>query len=222
VIQELKQALAHVLWIGGATDAGKTTISRMIAERYGFQRYDYDQNDLPQMTRLAETNATHHAFLAASMDERWVQPEPEDLLKRELECFQDRFRLVIEELLILPKAPVIVAEGFGLTPELLWPLLSDRRQAIWLVPTEAFKWASMRRRNKPTFRDQTSDPARATWNLFQRDMLLADHVKAEAQARGLTVWEVDGSRSAEETATLIEEHFAPFLSRPYLTPTPRP
>lgn len=30
-----KQALAHVLWLGGGTDAGKTTIAEAIANRYG-------------------------------------------------------------------------------------------------------------------------------------------------------------------------------------------
>jgi len=46
--------LAHVLWIAGATDTGKTTISQIIAERYGLQLYNYDQHDLAQVKRLAE------------------------------------------------------------------------------------------------------------------------------------------------------------------------
>ena len=43
--QKLKQALSHVLWIGGATDTGKTTISHILAKRYGFQVYNYDEHD---------------------------------------------------------------------------------------------------------------------------------------------------------------------------------
>ena len=104
-----------------------------------------------------------------------------------------------------------MAEGFGFTPELLSPILSSKRQAIWLVPTEDFKWASMERRNKPSFRDEVSDPKRATRNIFIRDMLLAKQVRAQAQSRGLTVHEIDGSRSVEEMAVLIEQHFKPFL-----------
>jgi len=78
---------------------------------------------------------------------------------------------------------------------------------------EGFKWASMKRRNKPSFRDETSNPERATRNVFRRDMLLAERVKAQVQARGFIVYEVDGSRSAEEIATLIEQHFEPLLHR---------
>ena len=209
--QEHRQVLSHVLWIGGATDTGKTTISRIIAERYGLQIYNYDRHDLPQVERLAQTLPRYRAFLDASLDERWVHPEPEDLLQFVLRGFQDRFPLVVEDLLDLPKKPMIVAEGFGFTPELLSPILSSKRQAIWLVPTEDFKWASMERRNKPSFRDKVSDPKRATRNVFMRDMLLAKQVRAQAQSRGLTVYEIDGSRSVEEMAVLIEQHFKPFL-----------
>jgi hypothetical protein len=142
-----------------------------------------------------------------------VRPEPENLLQFTLRAFRDRFPLVIEELLALPRQPLVVAESHGLVPELVGPVLSSRRQAIWLVPTVEFKWASIKRCNKPSFRDETRDPARATINVFTRDMLLAEAVKAQAQVRGLTVVEVDGSRPAEEMATLVEQHFGPFLHR---------
>ena len=211
VDQELRQALSHILWIGGATDTGKTTVSQIIAERYELQLYNYDRHDLPQIERLAQTLPRYRAFLSASLDERWVHPEPEDLVQFMLRAFRDRFPLVIEDLLALPRKPMIVAEGFGFTPELLSPVLSSKRQAIWLVPTEGFKWASMKRRNKPSFRDKTSNPERAARNVFRRDMLLAERVKAQAQSRGLAVYDVDESRSLEEMATLIEQHFEPFL-----------
>ena len=208
--QELGQALSHVLWIGGATDTGKTTASQIIAERHGLYVYSYDRHDRPQIERLARTHAHYRAFLAASLEENWVRPKPEALLEFTLQAFRDRFPLVIEELLALPRDPMVV-EGHGLMPELVAPVLSSKRQAIWLVPTEAFKWASMRRRNKPSFRDKVSDPKRATSNVFRRDMLVAATVEAQAEAQGLTVYEVDGSRTAKEMATLIEQHFGPLL-----------
>jgi len=209
--QELKQAISHVLWIGGGTDSGKTTISRIIAERYGFQIYNYDQHDLPQMECLAQAMPHYRLFLSETLDERWVRPEPEDILQRTLQAFQDRFPLVVEELLGMPKDPMIVAEGFGFTPELLSPLLPSSRQAIWLVPTEEFKRASMERRNKPSFKDKVSDPERATRNLFLRDMLLAKQVKLQAQSFGMTVYEIDGALPVEQIAALVEQHFKPLF-----------
>ena len=37
-------SLARILWIGGATDAGKTTPAKLLAERNGFQLYHYDKS----------------------------------------------------------------------------------------------------------------------------------------------------------------------------------
>jgi 2-phosphoglycerate kinase len=218
--QKARRALSHVLWIGGATDAGKTTVSQTIADRYGLQLYNYDRQDLPQLTRLAQTKPCYRAFLSASLDERWVHPQPEELLQFLVRGFRDRFPLVAQDLLALSREPMVLAEGFGFTPELLSPVLSNKRQAIWLVPTEEFKRESMKRRNKPSFRDQVSNPERATRNVFRRDMLLAERVKAQAQSRGLTIYEVDGSRSAQEIATLIEHHLEPFLHGTRGAPSP--
>jgi hypothetical protein len=69
----------------------------------------------------------------------------------------------------------------------------------------------MERRGKPSFRDQVSDPVRATRNVLRRDMMLAERVREQAQSQSLTVYEVDGSRSIDEMVALIESHFEPFL-----------
>ncbi len=40
---DLKGALAHVLWIGGATGAGTTSVAQAMAEKHGLQAYHYDR-----------------------------------------------------------------------------------------------------------------------------------------------------------------------------------
>jgi hypothetical protein len=37
-----RAALAHVLWLGGAPDAGKTTVARALARRFGLRLYLLD------------------------------------------------------------------------------------------------------------------------------------------------------------------------------------
>ncbi len=66
------------------------------------QIYHYDQRDLAHHEQLAQTHPAYQAFLAASLDERWVYPEPEELFQRMLQSFQDRFPLVIQDLIALP------------------------------------------------------------------------------------------------------------------------
>jgi hypothetical protein len=210
--QELRQELSHVLWIGGATDAGKSTIARNLADRYGLVVYHYDKQDAIHHDRLAGTVPQIRKFMEASLDERWVYPEPAALFEFLFVAFSCRFPLVVEDLLALTANKPIVAEGFGLLPDLVDPILSSPWQAIWLVPTETFKWESMARRGKPSFAKLTSNPEKARMNLFARDTMLADYYREHVTAYGYTLYEIDGSASSEEMTTLVHDHFFRYLS----------
>jgi 2-phosphoglycerate kinase len=201
------QDLTHVLWIGGATDSGKSTLAIQLAGRHGLQVYHYDRRDLAHHEILAQTNPAYRSFLTASLGERWVFPEPEELFQRSLQSFRDRFPLLIEDLIALPRHPGIIVEGFGLLPELLAPLLSRPTQAVWLVPTPAFKQASMARRSKPSFASQTSDPERARANLLERDRLLTVFICEQVVSYGYTLYHIDGARSPDEMVKLLEQSF---------------
>lgn len=152
------------------------------------------------------------AFQALTMDERLVLPTPRVIADGIIRIGAERFGLGVEDLLALPKRPRVLAEGPCPFPELVAPLLSDLHQAVWLVPTAAFKRASATRRDKPTSRHQTSDPERATRKWLERDLPLDAHVRRQAAELGLTLLEVDGSKTPEEMAMLVEQHFGPHLT----------
>lgn len=216
-----RAALAHVLWIGGATDAGKTSVAQILASRHGWQIYSYDRTDVAHHELLAQHQPSYRAFLDQSLDERWVQPDPQALVERAMQSFRDRLPLVIADLLALPRGPLIVAEGFGFTPDLLAPLLTDPHRAVWLIPDEAFRQAAVARRDKPVWRTRTSDPDRARHNLLERDRLLAIEIRAQAQERGFTMIEVDRAWTPESLADRLEQHFAPVIGGAGDPPRPR-
>jgi hypothetical protein len=213
--EQLPERLCHVLWIGGGTDSGKTRVARLLSETYRLPVYHYDRADLRHHVRLAQTSPRYAAFLDASMDQRWVHPEPEALAERAWQAFRDRFALVMEDLTALsfPGGMRVLVEGFGLTPELLQPVLTSRRQAIWLVPTETFKLRAMERRGKGRFGGEVSDAHRASRNLLERDRLLAERIKADARARDMTVLEVDGAETVEAVAARVAGHFGGLENR---------
>jgi hypothetical protein len=130
------------------------------------------------------------------------------LVERSLESFRARLPFVLNDLVNLVEDVPLIAEGFGLTPDLIAPLLSKPNQGVWLVPGDAFKLESMRQRDKPAWRHETSSPELALNNLLERDRSLTQHFRREAEARGLTVLEVDGSLSPEALADRLEAHFA--------------
>lgn len=58
-------------------------------------------------------------------------------------------------------------------------------------------------------------------NLFNRDILLADLIKAKVWAHGYRLHEVDGSLSIEETTNLLDAHFSLYLTRETTIPSVR-
>lgn len=212
----LRAALAHVLWIGGGTDAGKTSVAQALAARHGLQAYHYDRYDRFEpgghWARVDPARHPHmHASVGRSRDDTWVHMTPERLTAAWLRSTPERFSLTLEDLQALPPTPPIVAEGYGFLPEFVAPLLPTPAQAIWLVPTEEFKRASYERRGKAASFSDTSDPTRACHNHIGRDLLIAAHVRQSAQALGLTVVEIDGARPLDQVVALVEAHIAPCL-----------
>jgi 2-phosphoglycerate kinase len=199
--------LRDVLWIGGGTGAGKTTIAKAIAERHGLQRYDYDWHDArghSERTR-AERHPFRAAFLALSMDERWVLQTPEAMAASTIGQFTERFEMVLEDLAAMD-APGVVAEGFGLLPELVAPHLTSRRQAIFFLPTPATRTRNYASRGW-TGIDGTSDPGRASNNKLDRDALLTEHVRRTAGSHDLATVELDGSQTLVTVIAAAERHF---------------
>jgi 2-phosphoglycerate kinase len=207
--EQHKLQLSTVCWIGGATDAGKTSVARELSRRHRVPVYHYDAHDVRHHGRLAERSPDYAAFLSRTLDERWVWPAPEDMAARAWQAFEDRFPFVIEDLttLSLPESMPIIAEGYGLTPRLVSSLLAQPAKSICLFPTDEFKAASMKRRGKGHFGGEVSDPDRAADNLRRRDLLIADRLRSEAQSLNVEVFEVDGSISMDDLATAIGLRF---------------
>jgi hypothetical protein len=208
----LRAAQRHVLWIGGAPDAGKTTVARELAQKHDLPLYVLDRAEPVHVARADPERQPQFArFLALSLDERWVLRSPREMAEHVIATGPERLAQAMDDLRSLPHDRPIVAEGPWFFPDLIAPLLSSPRQALWLVPTDAFKRASAARRDKPAIRHETSDPERATHNWFERDAYLADHVRRRACELGLSLWEVDGTLTIDQTLAAVEAHFAPFL-----------
>jgi hypothetical protein len=147
----LKAALAHVRRIGGSTDAGKTTAAAAIAERHGLHYYSFDRHERSQIERLvaAGTYSGRRNPYEMTPDELWIDQEPEEMARDVMRSWSRRAMVAVDDLLALPQSPPIVAEGPGFFPEVIQPLLSSSRQAIWFVPEPQFKRKIARQRRGP-------------------------------------------------------------------------
>lgn len=196
----LRARLRHVRWIGGGSGAGKTTVARALAADYGLRLYSCDDVISDHVGRSNPAGEPLlHAFLAMSMDERWVSRSPTEMFDT-FPWFQgEGFDLIVDDLLALPREPLIVVEGFRLLPRLVAPLLSIAHQAVWLIPTPGFRQSAFDSRGFTwSIPNKTSNPQRALSNVLARDRLFTDEVAKEATALHLPVIEVDGALNVAE------------------------
>ena len=205
-----QEQLRHVDWIGGGSGAGKSTIARRIAAERGLHYYATD-DVMPDHARRStpESCPYLHAFMAMDMDERWVNRSPNVMLETFHWFLGEGFNLIIEDLLCLPKEPGVIAEGFRLLPHLVQPLLAMRRQAVWLLPSPAFRQAVFDSRGGTqwAFIGKTSNPQRALRNVLERDAMFTDCLSEEATRLDMNIIAVDATMTVDNLANRVMEVF---------------
>ncbi|GAA1270417.1 hypothetical protein [Streptomyces javensis] len=207
---ELAARLRHVFWIGGGSGAGKSTVARRLADRYGWRLYATDDVMRDHADRATPEEAPFlHEFIAMDMDERWVNRSPEVMLETFHWFRGEGFGLIVEDLLRLPPEPCVIVEGFRLLPHLVRPLLDAPQHAVWLIPTPDFRQAAIRSRSVPGegFVWRTSDPARAGRNLAERDRMFTTRIEEEAERLRLRTVEVDTTMTEDDLTERVARAF---------------
>jgi 2-phosphoglycerate kinase len=206
--------LRRVLWIGGGQWAGKSTVARILAVRHGLTAYHYDYHDARGHNdrRIARRVALGEPPEEPDPDAVWVRPTPEEMAATTLAGFPVRFEWVLDDLRALVSGRPVIAEGWGLRPELVAPIVDSPRRMVVMVPTQEFRDHQLRALPRAAaFAHEVSDPARAQRNRLDRDCLVAEDAAGAARRLGIRVIEVDGSRAADAVADVVADHFSPYL-----------
>lgn len=206
---DMRDRLSHIYWIGGTGGAGKSAVSALIAQRRGLQLYHFDESSPRHTPRLRpHRHPELAAFIAMSMDERWLLRSPMEMARNALAGWAERFEFVLDDLSAMPRTSGIVAEGIGLLPECVAGVLDELQRAVFLVHTPAFlRAADAARQGLTSMTRMTSDPSRALANLMRRNELLADHIRTEARRRGMRVIDIDEQLSLPKVVEMVEAQF---------------
>jgi 2-phosphoglycerate kinase len=211
------QPLPNYYWIGGSPCSGKSSIASLLAQKHDLQLYVCDDHYPEHIARADPATQPHLAHAAvASWNEIWSRTV-DVATSDEIEFYREEFGMILEDIRSMPAGRPILAEGAALLPELVAPFVSDRNQAIWIVPTEQFQLHHYSRRewiHDILAQCENPESAFATW--MGRDAQFAKIVAEDARRRGFRVIIVDGSRSITELAGQVEEHFGlgPGVGRP--------
>ncbi|MFE5690297.1 shikimate kinase [Streptomyces sp. NPDC056512] len=207
---ELRARLRHVYWIGGGSGAGKSTIARRLADRYGWRLYATDDVMQDHAGRTTPEEAPFlHEFIDMDMDERWVDRPPGIMLETFHWFRGEGFGLIIEDLLRLPQEPCVIVEGFRLLPRLVKPLLTAPEHAVWLLPTPDFRQSAIQTRSIPGegFVWKTSDPAKAGRNVAERDRMFTRRLQGEAERLRLRTIQVDTTMTEDDLGEQVTTAF---------------
>lgn len=178
--------LRKALWIGGAPWTGKSTVARLLSARHGLTTYHHDDRTRPDAAP-ADDGLGAQAQLSALQTE-----------------FRQRFQCALDDLRVWESPRPIVAEGGGLRPELVAPLVDSPSRMVVLVPTELFRQHQLRHRP-----DEPAIPRQRT--RLTRDRMLAAQAVRSARDLGIRVIEIDGRLDPAGVTDVVAEHFRAYL-----------
>lgn len=185
--------MEHVLWIGGPPASGKTTIATRLARRHGLRLYGADTKTWAHRDRALARGIPAALRWEALTPAQRALSTPEQAI--ELSLHRERGPMVVEDLLALPRAPLVVAEGSTLPAA----AVRDRSRAVWLMPTAEFQRARLEERG-------LSAGARG---LF---LLLAETIEREAREHDVPVLVVDDEATIADTVAAVEARLGPVLA----------
>lgn len=206
-MSDAARKLENVFWLGGSPCAGKSSISEIIASRFGLDVYHVDDAFEVHAQRFDPIrHPTLTKWSASSWNQRWMQPL-DSLVQDVIACYQEHFTLILEDVFSLPKRPLLV-EGTALLPRQVARLLSRQSRAIWLIPTADFQRTHYSERDwVPGIVAQCSNPEVAFQNWMERDIRFAEWIKVEASALRLSLLRIDGNQTMKENVEAVARHF---------------
>jgi hypothetical protein len=208
--------IRNALWLGGGQWAGKTTVAGLLTDRYDLVHYHFDFHAARghDDRRVAAAARRGEPFHETDWEQVWIGPTPAEMAAKVLAGFPENFAWVLDDLRGIVTRHPVLADGWGLRPELVTAVADPSRMVV-MVPTD--EWRHHQARTLPRaarIGHDVSDQARATRARVERDRLIAEDAVRKAGERGVRVIEVDGTRPPDAIAAEIAEHFR-------LTPAPR-
>lgn len=207
--------LRGALWIGGGQWAGKSTVVRLLADRYGLTAYHYDYHDARAHNdrRIARRVKLGQPPTDPDPDKVWVNTTPENMAAETLAGFPTRLEWALDDLCALVSGRPLIAEDWGLHPNLLTPIIDSPHRMVVMVPTEEFRQHQLHQVARASaLSHRVSNPERAQHNRLARDRLVAEDAVRSARRFGIRTIEVNGSHDASAIADIF---------RPYLPPSDR-
>ena len=198
----------HIYFLGGSPCSGKSTLAKIIAEKYDMHYFKIDDY-LDKYTRLGVND---DIFLIKKMqmmtlDEMWLR-DPKKQSLDEILYYKEIFYYIMNDLDKLPKEKKVITESVGFMPFLMHEHEVDKNKYICIVSEKDFQVGVC---NKCGWIDDylssSSDKEKALENWMERDALFAQYVLRDAERYSYESLIVDGKKSVLENLQIVENLF---------------
>ena len=189
----------NVLWIGGRSGAGKSTVARLLARRHGLRWYSCDTKTWEHLDRAVAAGDPAAVEWARLTPLQRSELPTVDKLRLTL----DRTSMVLADVAGLLDRPAVIAEGTNVLPS----MVPDGSCAVWLTA-------------EPTIRAERTRQRGWGGAGGEIDLIRARELQAEIDTARATVIDTTHHTGVLDTVTMIETTAASwFASRPTATST---
>lgn len=219
--EHVKESLNHVYWIGGGAAAGKTTISRLLCDEFGFTRFSGDKRWIEHwQTATVERNPIAHRIGSTLKQgdrfDWFFDRSGNEIADDYFEMARLEFEDAVDELLEMPRESPIVVDAFLGSPEFVLTV-AKRERAVFLTCTDDFSkktWMSRTTEGAPGFlpmlrqqMDTCSDPQSARDNFIDSNVIESRFMADDCRRGGATLIVTGGEMTLEDAYAAVKTHF---------------
>lgn len=204
----IKHNLKNVIFICGTACGGKTTIARLIAEKYNLYLYDMDKMYANHREIAHAKYQPDMSYHMKDFHEQWTRPT-EEQARWNMNSLQEQTEMVLVDLMTLSRNQKIVADVLYspvYTKEIL-----DYHQLVFLtVDKNIIRKVYFNRPEKREFYEFVAKQELSNLyfeNIFQGLELTNELEQAKMKASGLFCYERKAIDTQESVLRLLEEHF---------------
>jgi hypothetical protein len=154
-----------------------------------------------------EDHPTMVAYAKMNWDEIWSRPV--DLqVREEFAFYEERFEMILEDLLEYKNREGVIMEGAALIPSLLhsWDVRPD--QAFFLIPTKEFQIEHYSKRPWiKSILNSCKNPQQAFSNWMERGHRFGQEIIRQALRYNYRCFIIDENSSVDQIYKMIENHF---------------
>lgn len=204
----LRHYLKNVYFISGTACGGKTTMSRLIAEKYGFTLYDMDAVYAEHRAMADPVHQPETCYHMTDHHQQWTRPV-EEQARWCAESIREQTDMVLLDLVRLSADRIVVADVL-FAPQYTREIIADDHMILLTADRSLIRESYFNRPEKRSFYEFVKAQPLADLyfeNILQSLELTNDRGQELMRKTGFKMVERTENSTVQETLRIIEHHF---------------